>query len=327
MPVKPTYLDCDGFLIAAGFSKDAYRSVVEYKPKPDDIFIATYPKCGTTWMQYIVTLILRKGEPFADGLDFFTNSPFLEMTGADAIETMRKPGVLKTHLPIHLVPFSPEAKYIYVARNPKDCCVSFYYHTKLFSPYNFENGTFEDYFEVFIRGEVDWGDYFDHLLGWYAHRNDPNVYFTTYENMKKDIQSEIFKVAAFLGDEYLHILQEDKTVLNNVLRYSSLDYMRVNMNALMKEFYEKLIEGSFDENILPSGLKALQKNIRASIEAKQDDVLKTESKEGDKEIAFVRKGVVGDWKNHFTPEQEKILEEKIREKTKNSDVMNLWKDI
>lgn len=321
MFVRPTYEEWDGFRIAAGFSEDAYRSVIAYKPKPGDVIIATYPKCGTTWMQYIVALILRRGEPFVDGYDFFINSPFLEMTGTDVLRYKNKPGALKTHLPIDLLCFSPEAKYIYVARNPKDCCVSFYYHTKLFAPYNFENGSFDDYFEVFFNGEVDWGDYFDHLLGWYCRKNDPNVYFTTYENMKRDIQGEVFKVAEFLGEEHLNILKRDKTVLDNVIRYCSLEYMKDNMNGLMKEFYDKLIQGYYDEESLPSGLRALAVNIKTCLASKKLEVSKNQ------EMKFVRKGVIGDWKNHFSPEQERRVNERIQEKTKDSDVMNLWKDI
>ncbi|KFM75287.1 Sulfotransferase 1C2, partial [Stegodyphus mimosarum] len=115
----PFYQDVDGFRIPGMFSAEAFRSALAYKPRPDDLIIATYPKCGTTWVQNIVACIYRNGRPFKSALEFLNHTPFLEMAGAEAAATMTRPGALKVHLPFHLTPWSDEAKYIFVARNPK----------------------------------------------------------------------------------------------------------------------------------------------------------------------------------------------------------------
>ncbi|GFX99625.1 sulfotransferase 1C2 [Trichonephila clavipes] len=198
----PYYQDVDNFRIPGFFSAEAYKSALSYKPRPDDLFIVTYPKCGTTWVQNIVACIFRDGKPFHSALEFFMETPFLEMTGAKIAESMKRPGAIKLHLPHHLTPWSPDSKYIFVARNPKDCCVSFYHHTERTPGYRFQGGEFDDYFELFINGEVDFGDYFDTLLSWYEHRNDPNVLFITYEQLKKDPRTYILKIAEFLGNQY-----------------------------------------------------------------------------------------------------------------------------
>lgn len=117
---KPNVQDSGyGFTIPKQFSLEAFRSALEYQPRPDDLFIVTYPKCGTTWVQNIVACIFRGGCPFESALEFFSDSPFLEMTGAEGARTMKRPGAIKMHLPFKLAPWSTQAKYIYVARNPK----------------------------------------------------------------------------------------------------------------------------------------------------------------------------------------------------------------
>lgn len=72
-----------------------------------------------------------------------------------------------------------EAKYIFVARNPKDCLTSYYFHNRNFKIYNWADGDFDVFFELFASGQLAFGDYYDHLLSWLPHINDPNVFFIT----------------------------------------------------------------------------------------------------------------------------------------------------
>ncbi|KAM7289832.1 BTB/POZ domain-containing protein 2 [Ixodes scapularis] len=50
----------DGVLLPSNaFNVDNLTDALRYKPLPRDIFIATYPKAGTTWTQYIVWALLN----------------------------------------------------------------------------------------------------------------------------------------------------------------------------------------------------------------------------------------------------------------------------
>ncbi|GFT81854.1 sulfotransferase 1 family member D1 [Trichonephila clavipes] len=284
-PKLPFYQDVDGFKIPGFFSDEAYKSALAYKPRPDDLFIVTYPKCGTTWVQNIVASIFRDGKPFQSALEFFTETPFLEMAGAQAAENMKRPGAIKFHLPYHMTPQSLDAKYIFVARNPKDCCVSFYHHTEGIPGYQFEGGEFDVFFELFMNGEVEFGDYFDCVLSWYEHRNDPNVLFITYEELKKDIKSKVLKIAQFIGSQYKEKLEKDEKLLNDVILHSSFNFMKEHLNKHLLEMEKIPKEMIINNPDVPAGIRKLFANDFKM------------AKKGSSDVTFVRK-VYREWKRH-----------------------------
>lgn len=302
------YKEVNGVKIPKGFSEETIREVLNYKAKPGDLFVVTFPKCGTTWMSHIVLLIIRKGQISEDPLDFFLGCPFLDKIGTEYIEKT-KSNIMNTHIPYFAIPYSDDAKYIYVARNPKDCLVSYYYHAKLMS-----NGelTFDEVFEKFLEGSIGYGDYFDHLLEWYQHKNDKNVHFVTYEDLKKDIRTQILKIAKFIGEEYEKCILEDSQILENVIKYSSFEYMERSFNKIMEMFLNR--DKIFGSGDLPAGFMHSMQHISSGI---------VRGERG----PFLRKGIIGDWRNHFNEDQLRRFGAKIDEKTKNSDVMSLWKDI
>ncbi|XP_077522180.1 amine sulfotransferase-like [Amblyomma americanum] len=306
------YRDVEGLWMHKFFHEDLVRSALAYKPRPDDVFIVTFPKCGTTWTQYLVLSILSDGQPPKSVADFMLASPYLELMGAEAGEKMHRPGLLKTHLPFYKQPYSTEAKYIYVTRNPYDVCVSFYYHLRSMTPKTEPDVSFAKYHKLFITGKASYGDYFDNLLSWYEHRNDSNVLFFTYEQLKKDTDAWTLKIADFLGEDYGNKLRKDPDLLRKVVSASSLKNMQGVFNEQMATLMKDLV------NLPPE--KAIK-----SLEVYRDIVNKSvPTHESD---GFVRKGVVGDWKAHFTADQIRETKAWIAEKTKGSDVMDLWKDV
>lgn len=305
------YRYVDGVYLTHGFPEQNVRSGMAYKPMDGDVFIACYPKCGTTWMQHIIYYIFNSDAPLRNVMEMMLKlSPFLELVGAQSVENMTRPGAIKTHLSYDKTPYSEKAKYIVVTRNPYVCCVSYYYHTKNFPEYEFENGTFAQFFDMFVEGKVEFGDYFDHLLSWYKHRDDPNVFFVTYEELKRDTTTWILKLADFLGEEHGKKLRERPILLDEVLRKSSLKTMK-DFNKNVKCFAEAF--ETLQDTEMTEGLRLLKET---NVEPLSKPML------GE----FVRKGVVGDWKNHFTMEQISRMKARIALKTKGSDVMDLWKD-
>ena len=79
-------------------------------------------------------------------------------------DDMPSPRVIKTHLPFEMLPpnLLDTCKVIFVSRNPKDCCVSFYHHHLNFPEYKFK-GTFADFAEFFMEGNLEFGSYWTML--------------------------------------------------------------------------------------------------------------------------------------------------------------------
>ena len=76
------------------------------------------------------------------------------------------------------------AKVVYVCRNPKDTCVSyFHFMTKVFDHVYQYKGTFDQYIDLFMNGGLEYGNYFDHLKSAWKCRKHPNMKFIWYEDM------------------------------------------------------------------------------------------------------------------------------------------------
>ncbi|EDL38049.1 mCG22565, isoform CRA_a, partial [Mus musculus] len=80
--------------------------------------------------------------------------------------------------------FSSKAKAIYLIRNPRDILVSgyfFYGNTNIVK----NPGSFGTYFEWFLKGNVIYGSWFEHVRGWLSMREWDNFLVLYYEDLKK----------------------------------------------------------------------------------------------------------------------------------------------
>ncbi|KAH7972473.1 hypothetical protein HPB52_012467 [Rhipicephalus sanguineus] len=265
-----------------------------------------YPKCGSALLQFLVFGVLNRGQPSKDFADFVARAPYLEWMGIKSVLEMRRPGAIKTHLPFEKNPHSQHAKYIYMARNPFDCCASYYMHMKTMPLSRPEAASFDVFFDAFLEGKVIYGDYFDHVLSWYDHRNDPNVLFITYEDVKSDPGASTLRIADFIDQGIGRELREDPVLLSNVLKIASANNMTTTCNQGMRSILaDELALTIGKEQITPA---EFYKNVFAEA---------LEIAEGSD---FTRKPICGRWKEFFKPEQVQRMKEWIDKKTAGSDV-------
>ncbi|OCT58318.1 hypothetical protein XELAEV_18002256mg [Xenopus laevis] len=163
--------------------------------------------------------------------------------GVELAQRMASPRILKTHLPINLLPpsfWEKNVKVVYVARNAKDCMVSYYYFQKINKCLP-DPGTWDNYFSAFLSGDVPWGSWFDHVLGWWKAMDKHQILFVFYEDMIKDPMHEIQKVMKFLGKD----LSDE--VLENIKFHTSFQAMKENPMTN----YSTLPNIIFDQTISP----------------------------------------------------------------------------
>ena len=126
---------------------------------------------------------------------------------------------------------STPGKYIYIVRNPKDVLVSLHTHVSAI-PFVIQKD-WDDYFEQFSQGDVSFGNYFDHVQSWWAHKDDDNVLILKYEDMKKDLPSAVATIAKFIDQDIGKELVEEiahtcRTTFENMKKDSTANHEWMN---------------------------------------------------------------------------------------------------
>jgi peroxiredoxin len=194
-PQQLDFLLADAARESAATIAKTRSPIEEFVPRPDDIFIVTYPRSGTTWMQMILYQLTTQGSM---NFPHITQvSPWFERSLKDgaAYDALPVPRVFKSNLSYRKIP-KGSCKYIYVARDGKDVAVS-YYH--FYTTHMGFKDTFDEFFQRFLRGQVQYGSWFRHVRGWWEHRDAPNVLFLRYEDLTADLPGSLRKISAFCG--------------------------------------------------------------------------------------------------------------------------------
>ena len=204
---KPYFQIHDGYLFPSVTTKEWFEDVSNnFKPRDTDIFVSSFPKSGNNWLCHIIE-ILKTGKQI-DGplekknidLDF----PQLEELSEEVlsklgeyskriplkseVENLPAPRLFSTHRPYEHIPKTPSAKYLYIYRNPKDVLVSAYHHfTGMVIP-QFE-GSFTQFFNLFAD-RLAVGQ-FKHVKGFLEHKDEPNVFVLSYEELHRDFKKKV----------------------------------------------------------------------------------------------------------------------------------------
>jgi len=200
-------------------------------------------KTGTTWLQQILHQIRTKGdEDFKDIYKVTWWLPYKSMKYDIDLnaEQVANPRIYKCHDIYDLVPKVDNGmKYIVIARDPYDSQWSF---IKFFLRFNGANEDVNEELalDLFKLGLYFGNDYFGILTSWYQHRNDPNVLWIHYEDLKHDLRFCIEKIAEFIN---IPLAKEELTRVHDFCTFAYMSKHDDKFSAdVMLEGIAKAIE-------------------------------------------------------------------------------------
>lgn len=211
----------------------------KWKSRKDDIWVSTFAKCGTTWTEQIIMLLLHcDGDPsklppnsqnsyipgtktpgkvwalhdiaIDNGGGETKHKHKLKILTLNEFESLPFRRIMKSHCVYNQFPglddgkIAEGVKVVLTARNCFDACVSLYhFHDK------FQNGVpFDAFARAYAEGVVEDGCWFNWYKQWGKQQalQPDHILIVYFEDLKKDPGAQVRRIADFLGVEYSEAL-------------------------------------------------------------------------------------------------------------------------
>ena len=249
-----------------------------YRAESDDIFIATYPKSGTTLLQMLLyALIEGKAPDFGSIRDV---SPYVDLYAEKDVDigelATTRPRLFKTHMQNSDI-FPDSVRLICCFRHPCDVSVSWYHFG-----YGWYVSQEEFSVDEFVR-HVLWQDgwkygFWEYFLSWYRNFGKANILPICYEDILQDKGWFIERLANFLR------LPKDPQRLRITEELSSFEYMKKHGEKFSQDPANMIVQ-----TILP---------------ASDADYVEPDY------VPIVRKGKAGNYKQELAPDTFALFEER-----------------
>ncbi|KAL4308514.1 hypothetical protein GQ457_01G035170 [Hibiscus cannabinus] len=258
-----------GFWCSANDLKPVISFQTHFQAFDSDVVVASFPKCGTTWLKALTFSTLYRSQFARDGIenpllnftphqlvpflehDVYRNNPFPNLENV----CVYKPRLFATHVPHASLPASvKDSKY--QSQEP---------------PLSLDEA-----FDKFYRGIYLAGPFFEHVLGyWKASQENPNkILFLKYEDLKQDISCQLKHLAMFLEVPFTEDEERQGVVeeIAKVCSFENLKELQVNKKGLSrvgvphKDYFRKGKVGDWSNYLTPSMVERLDKLIHEKLD-------------------------------------------------------------
>lgn len=237
-----------------------------YKPRSGDIVIGTAPKVGTHWMlQMVSLLVFQSPKPkdlgFAPWLDAQFLAPLDQVL--KKIESQAHRRILFSHLPFDALPIYDDVRYIHVARDGRDVCMSMLNHVSNMTTDHInrvaENRLdgdsiqravrqssrgprefFLNWIEAGTSHDLDRADWFFEIeRSYWSERHRPNLLLVHFNDLKANLSDEMRHISAFLD------IPVNEAIWPKLVEAATFDSMKQNGAQILAKL-EHLFRGGHE---------------------------------------------------------------------------------
>ncbi|XP_047465877.1 sulfotransferase 2A1-like [Mugil cephalus] len=257
----------------------------EFIFRPDDIIIATYPKSGTTWMQEIVPLVVSGGDPESvESLPNWDRVPWLEIHQTSDLALSKRPPPRMFATHFHHNMMPPS----FFEVKPKVIYVMRNPKDVFTSSFHFNGMT------TFLVNEMSQSEYLKKFLEGKA------AYGSWFDHVKGWLNAEDKENVMYIA--YEEMITDLKDSVSRISR-----------------FLEKPLDADIVEKIADRCLfKNMKQNNMSNYSAVPEEFM------GQAKLDFLRKGIVGDWKNLLTDAEVELFDAIYQNKMKDVKYEFAW---
>ncbi|KAM3873443.1 sulfotransferase 2B1-like [Diretmus argenteus] len=265
-------------------TKESLKYAQEFLVEDTDVIVATYPKSGTTWMQEILPLVLNGGD----------------LTPVQTIPNWdRVPWLEETRLAL-VVDRLPTPRML-TTHLPYHLMPTSFYSSKAKVIYMTRNPK-----------DVMVSSYYFHQMA--SFLDDPGTF--------QEFMDNFLEGKVIFGKWTDHVKSWRHTEMGDRILYITYEEMIQDLDGSIRRVSDFLGSNLNEEAIRmiaqQSSFNTMKTNCMSNYSLVPQEMMDSNKS------PFQRKGIAGDWKNHFTPEQKVQFSSVINRELQGEDLSFPW---